>query len=273
MSKEYLNQYIESTVNNVLTTINIFDRLPNNPDMPQLEKNIRKQIEAEGVLTLTVIVCPSYNPTSLLSSNPEEYVCNKIRVPDLFSTRVTKINSLLNQLKDKNIKTKLTVLIGDTDPQNYVLPILESKYQIKINTRAYQGRIKEYCQCYSQLIQKQFPGISEVVSLSDLGSLEVPESAISQSQLEQETKFLTWLFSETGPYKNMFPLDPNDILQMVKAKFNLYGQQGWIISELTGGIILQTETPWLLRTQMLQSSGAPISAIYPWIRSEELSVI
>ena len=56
---------------------------------------------------------------------------------------------------------------------------------------------------------------------------------------------------------------------MAVKKFQEYGKQG-IIVEGMNLVLLQTETPWLLRTQMLQSTGAYFPTIYPWVRSEEL---
>lgn len=90
-------------------------------------------------------------------------------------------------------------------------------------------------------------------------------------ELNNEVDFLRKLFSTKGPYKGIFNIAEADLELMAKEKFRSYGEQGKLVQEIGGGILLQTETPWLLRTKMLKSGGSSFAAIYPWIRKEELS--
>ena len=131
-------------------------------------------------------------------------------------------------------------------------------------------RQTDYAISFEERAQNQFDINCECISLQDLGVSDIKNPEVTEEQLDSEVNFLKWLFGNEGPYKGIFPLSDRDYKWMTFKKFELYGSQGWIVTELMGGIVLQTETPWLLRTQMLQCTGAPVSAIYPWIRKEEL---
>jgi hypothetical protein len=231
--------------------------------------NIRNQLKEKGYVELSIFVCPSYKPVALLTDKPEEYVWDNVRNNDLFAPRIPKMNDIIEDLRRAGISMKLNVISGDTDPQTYLFPVL-SKRGIDIDPEGYSKRVKCYTKSLKEKMEKVWEKPVEVISMAELetDSFCLPVN-ITTDQIEQEIKFFGWLFSEDGPYKGIFNFSSSEIIEMVKRKFQLYGEQGWIVSKLMGGLVLQTETPWLLRTQMLKSTGAPVVAIYPWIRKEE----
>lgn len=269
-SNERPTQNLEAFTSQSIAVLQSFDRLPENPDDDQLKKNLRRQLNSEGKVNLTVFACPSYSPEALLSENPENYVSDNVKETDLFLPRVPKLKQIMSSLIKSGVPNKLTILIGDTDPQYYVLPVLREKFGITCDEQQFNARLERYAQRFAVRARVLLGDETEVYSLNSFAPSPNKIPTIPPLELEQEIIFFRWLFSEKGPYKNRFELTDDDYRKMSEAKFKLYADQGWLVSDLTGGIILQTETPWLLRTQMLQSTGAPVCAIYPWIRKEEL---
>ena len=230
---------------------------------------IKEQLEQSGRIELSVFVCPKYNPDALLGDEPETFVSRKCEEPDLFTPRIPKITSLLNDLKQIGLQTRLYVIVGDTDPEYYVFPTVG----VDIDYDRYRERVRSYAESFAIRCERLFGRDCEIVSLSEIGLGEISIPQITDEQMSTEREFFSWLFGKEGPYQGIYNVPTEDVVWMIKKKFELYGAQGWLVSELTGGIILQAETPWLLRTQMLKCTGAKVAAIYPWIRQEELSTI
>jgi len=232
--------------------------------------SINTQLEETGLLQLSVFICPSYKPSALISNKPENYIREEVKPQDLFSARIPRIKEILWELNKAGVTPRLVLLNGDTDPRDYVLPVLE-RYGVSLDQEKFSEKISRYSESFRDRVKAEFGTMVELISLSELGDVSFGKQSIfTPEQIQVETQFLEKLFSKSGPYKGQFPLTSKELQWMAETKFETYGKQGWIASELTGGIVLQTETPWRLRTEMLQSAGAPIAAIYPWIRKEEL---
>ena len=269
MSPDYFQDSVDRLSSSALQVLSEFDRLEPNPDRFLLAKKIQQQIAVNGQIELTVFVCPSYKPSELLGPNPEEYLSVNVKDNDLFAPRVPRLRQIQDKLRQQGLNVQFNLLVGDTDPEAYVLPALK-KYGEQIPIQMIRERQKEYVERFANR-----PALEElnatVVSVADL-DISLPEKQMTfpKEWLSEEVGFLRWLFSNEGPYLGKFEFDDSELWAMAQKKFELYGEQGYVVEVLTGGIILQTERPWQLRTQMLQSTGASVAAIYPWIRSEEL---
>lgn len=247
-----------------------FDRLPNNPDVEGLRKSLENQMLKDGKIEISIFVCPSYKPAALFGPNPEEYVEIAAKNGDLFLPRVPKILDIKEKFQYIGIPLTFTLLIGDDDPQNYVLPCL-SDCGVMVDNQKLSQRQALYKKSFEDRAKKLLGNTIDVVSLQELDYQCYPSPLdIPQDIQAPEERFLKRLFSKDGPYKGMFPLKASDITQMARLKIISNSRQGFIIQNLTGGILLQTETPWLLRTGMLKLAGANIAIVYPWIRKEEI---
>ncbi len=248
------------------------DWMLGNPDYNLLREEVSRQVWAAGELQLSVFVCPKFDTSALFSEQPENYMPSGVSSGDLFESRVPVIRRLREDLTKVGIRTTLNLLLGDNDAEVYIFPF----FGIQVNAQLYLGRQTQYALSFKRRVEGVFGSSCVVWSLADLGI--TPEEgvapSITPSQFEKEFKFFDWLFSETGPYKGKLKFTPEQLREMTQLKYALYGAQGKFLSEL-GGVLLQTEGPgvWLERTQMLRCTGAaPIPAIYPWIRQEELNL-
>ncbi len=247
-----------------------YDWMLNNPDTELVADEAVRQVNEEGLLRLSVFVCPKFNTDALQTNKPEDYMPERIAV-DLFEPRIPKIVQLRDELRKAGVQTELNALIGDNDAEAYIFPFCP---WIRFDGEIMKKRKREYVRNFERRLQKTVGKGCVVWSLGDLGVVpDAMEPSINQEQLEKERKFFFWLYSSEGPYKGKLSFPPSDIDRMIRLKFKLYGSQGKFLEEL-GGILLQTEGPgvWLVRTKMLRCTGSPaIPTIYPWIREEELS--
>lgn len=262
------NEEIENRAKEAGKILASFDRMPNNPNSLETENVLLSQIVNFGQIRLCLFACPSYNTAALTNENPEDYFTTQVKTPDLFTPRVKKIREIQNRFNEAKIPLNITVFIGDTDPKEYVLPALK-RFGINIDTEVMAERSNRYFQDFSKRTKELLGASTEVISLSKTGLNSVDQLQIPDVQKLDEVKFLKWLFSPEGPYKGMFTLTDTELREMAIKKFKEYGKQGQFIKNYNS-ILLQTETPWLLRTQMLQCAGADFVAIYPWVRKEEL---
>ena len=254
-----------------LEVLKRYDRLPNNPDISLLERTITKQLETYGLLQLFVFVCPRFNPKALISKTPENYMPVEAG-SDLFEPRVEKILSLRRDLFKAGLPTKVNLVIGDNDAEEYIFPFVPN---LSINKNVYRSRQA----CYKVSVEEKYGKIFGTVgvyltvhSLAQIGSTGMPLTrSLSKQAVQKEIIFFEWLFGNDGPYRGMFSFSQETLTKMVQIKYGLYADQGVLLEDI-GGILLQTEGPgvWRERTEMLRCNGSKaIPTIYPWIRKDE----
>jgi len=247
-----------------------YDRMPNNSDSPLLEKAVERQLRENGILRLLVFVCPRFKTGALFETTPENYMPATSGKGDLFEPRVLKIQRLREELMRAGVPTEINLVIGDNDAQVYIFPFLP---ELQVDPVVFSRRQRLYERGFDARAKRLLG--RECVTWS-LGDLEIgpdeTEPTISEEEIARELRFFEWLFSAEGPYRGRLTFPDETLREMVKLKFQLYGNQGRFMEEL-GGILLQTEGPgvWLQRTKMLRCTGSKaVPAIYPWIRKEEL---
>lgn len=258
-------------IKNVIEILKKYDKMFNNPDIINIEKNIINELQKTGLLRLCIFICPKFNPKALLSSSPENYMPIQVDGSGLFEPRVAKILSLKKNLMKVGLPTEINLIIGDNDAEEYIFPFIKS---FSFDRALYKERQLQYKRAFEEKYEDLFGGNERCVvwSFADLDVFsDKIEPTISKEAIEKEIKFFEWLFSSDGPYKNILNFSKKDLIDMVSLKYKLYGAQGKFLEEL-GGILLQTEGPgvWLERTEMLKCTGSSsIPTIYPWIRNEE----
>ncbi len=248
-----------------------YDRMVRNPDLISLEQAITSQVEKEGQLNLCVFVCPKFNTKALFTSQPENYMPVDVATFGLFEDRITKIISLKKELMKAGLPTKINLVLGDNDAEEYIFPFANS---FRVDTSEYKQRQQQYRVAFEEKCRTLFGEKGSVVwSLAEFGVvMDEKEPTISANNLKKEMEFFGWLFSAKGPYRGKLNFSEQVLTEMAIRKYRLYGAQGKFL-EMLGGILLQTEGPgvWLERTQMLRCTGSSsIPAIYPWIRQEEI---
>ncbi|TSD02643.1 MAG: hypothetical protein Athens071416_579 [Parcubacteria group bacterium Athens0714_16] len=258
-------------IEKVIVVLKKYDKMFNNPDIINIEKNITNELQKVGFLRLCVFVCPKFNPRALFSSSPENYMPIEVNRSGLFEPRVAKILSLKKDLMKVGLPTEINLIIGDNDAEEYIFPFIKS---FSFNKSLYKERQLQYKRAFEEMYEDLFGGKERcfIWSFADLDVFsDKINPEISEEALKKEIKFFERLFSSEGPYEDTLKFSKEELIEMVSLKYKLYGAQGKFLEEL-GGILLQTEGPgvWLERTEMLKCTGAfSIPVIYPWIRAEE----
>lgn len=249
-------------VANILTNL---DRMKNNPDADWV-REVGKKVLRKKKIPIHVFVCPKFDTSALVSGSLSKYMpITAEGVDDLFLQRQRKIKTLLETLRNVGVAPELFIHVGDNDAEEYIFPYMEVR-----SPKGYKGRQKKYRASLQRRANRVFSGFDvKVVSLGVEGiSRSSKQPGLDSKYIEQEVEFFGWLFGPEGPYKGNLKFSLKALKEMATRKFQLYGAQGKYLQGY-GGVLLQTEGPgvWLLRTQMLRSTGAKaIPAIYPWIR-------
>jgi hypothetical protein len=247
-----------------------FDRLRNNPDQKLLKEKIIEQLSQDGFITLTIFSCLDWLPEDLSSRNPESFIGDRVRNGDLFLPRMAKIEKIQSALSQEGIVSKLLIVVGDTDVEEYFKLVLDAG-KIFLNPEILKKRTAKYIESFRELAQTSLPTNTEVVKWSEVKDLynmdvDVPKSLVTQ---EVESMKQSYLYGKNFSSLNLTVSD-DTFTEAAKRKIAMYANQGMMVRDMTKGILLQTETPWLLRTGLLKLSTPEIAVIYPWIRREEI---
>lgn len=246
-----------------------FDKLPNNPDENLLARKALEQLERDGYLTFAIFTCLDWQPSELLTTRPERFLVDKTRDQDLFTPRIKKINQLQERLAKVGISSRLIVVMGDTDMEEYFNLILQAG-DIYLNQDILSQRKKNYIQSFNTRLKEKVKTTPDLIVWSDIQnqynlSIYIPNK-ILQSEVERMKQ--AYLFGRNFQNLNL-KIDNQTFEIAARRKIEMYARQGKMIEETTGAILLQSEIPWLEITQQLRLAGSEIITIYPWVRKEE----
>lgn len=248
-----------------------FDTMPKNPDIALISQCVSNQVSPKKPLELVIFTCSTINDKYMFDGKyPWRYVSLNPSGNNLEADLPT-IKNLIKKL-NKIYPTKLTILIGNTDPYYiYTESFTKSKNKsINLLWLKYADRWKRYQNNLTKWLTKQGLVNFEIISWYNF-----------EKQLEKEMglKFET-LFNRLLPKINTFfkqtdfiweknrlklafgpgryfptlkiPSDKT-LDQWIKRKFTEYMLQGFFISIFfPNAILLQNEKPSLLRTSMYQ---------------------
>lgn len=250
-----------------------FDKLDNNPDRNLIETKILNQLQEDGYVSLTVFACLDWATENLKSEIPERFMAETTRNEDLFMPRVPKLSQLQEKLSLQGIVSKLNIVLGDTDVEDYFQLILEAG-GLRLDNNLLKMREERYINAFKQRINRTLKPNVEVITWSELADLYSTEVVISEDLIKAEVESMKQSYLNSANF-SVFNLKISDeiFIAAAKKKINLYANQGRMVNGMLQGILLQTETPWLLRTRMLKLLDNSLCVIYPWIRKEELDNI
>jgi len=267
-----ISQELEDAAERSAKVLLDFDRLPNNPDRNLIKNKLLEQLKRDGLITLVVFSCLDWLPEKLASNKPEEFIGETVRELDLFVPRINKLKQIREKLLQSGVTSKLVIILGDTDLEDYFNLILEQN-NIKLDKKLLRQREESYVSSFITRSQERLLSPIEVITWSEIQTLYADTiTNIPETMIMQEAEAMKESYLRGRNYTNLeFNIPEQVFFDCAKRKITLYAKQGNAISDFGGGILLQTEMPWLLRTQMLKLSGADVSAIYPWIRQEEIN--
>ena len=273
MKKENDQGELEMVAKTATDILLAFDRLPDNPDKLILSRRVKEQLKNDGVVTLSVFGCLDWIKSKLFTSTPEEFIADSVRNSDLFMPRVPKINELTKKMQSNGIATNVYVILGDTDVREYFEMILNTA-NVFLKKEKLSERIQKYIFAFTDRVQKAILTPSETILWSDTQNLFneietfIPEE-ISQESLDSMIRAYTG-----DSYKGLYLKPEDDVfLKANQKRIDMYSKQGVMVDQMLNGIVLQTETPWVLSSKLLKLNSPNLPIIYPWIRKKELGTI
>lgn len=260
---------VENAAQNAADILLEYDRLEENPDRLLLKEKISDQLLNNGFITLTVFSCMDWQPEKLTSNLPESFIADSVRDQDLFVPRVKKLKEIQTKLQERGFLSKLVIVLGDTDLEDYFLNLLENSGLI-LNREVLLQRELRYKASFVERVRNCLRPNTEVIFWSDIKDVYKDIFPNDPSLIAEDIETMKQSYMDGRVFKEL-NLKFDQILFEISARerVNMYAQQGQMVNDLFGGIILQTETPWLLRARMLKATCSDIAIIYPWIRTED----
>lgn len=251
-----------------------FDRLPNNSDKALIKERLETQLQIDGCVTLAVFGCLDWIKSRLFTSIPEDFISDVVREYDLFMPRVPKINEIIKKMQTNGITTKVLIILGDTDVDEYFEKILNTA-NIFLDRQKLGTRIEKYKLSFTNRTTSVIYGDTEVIYWSGVKSLFTDDSSINIPEQIFREATNSMVNTSTGEsYKKLGLNNDNPIFQnATNSRIKMYSSQGEMVDKMLNGIVLQTETPWMLTSSMLKLNSPSLPIIYPWIRKEELGTI
>lgn len=268
INKPKLNIKGDVAMNDVLRILAKYDRLPNNPYIPDgvwVEDILNKY----GYLTLFVFVCPATRSKYLARDNKESFM--PVREPEngLLFARIPKLKDLVTDLWSIGVASQVLFAVADNSYELYRGPV----EGISLDIALMDERREKYLRDLKRRLSKPFPQLLDVVSL---GLMRIGKS---QENFEMPTDILNReiAFQKEIVYKRYYNNQPPKdavIRRIAEGKIRAYAEQGLLI-EAADALLIGTEgtddiASWVQRTRMLQLSGAKFPSIYPYIRKEFL---
>ncbi|MCD4811876.1 hypothetical protein K8R14_04780 [bacterium] len=270
----------------------------------EYNKIIEEQIEKEinkGQLTLTMFTCPNGDATDVKNDFPR-IIPTKFNQDQVFVQRLPLLLNLIKTAERQEIPINLNVIIGDTDFLTYYYPMIESN-NIDVDFERYIKRVTTYrdslvcklrdtfskngiwvdiCSYGDQditnlglretKIQKSTINvISLMLNTLNWGTDEIDSRFIDQKDIKEEAFYTSRRCNNSRRFDKTIFADKEDsvYVQMARIKAKEYREQGKIVKDLGGKIILMDELPPALKTRFLTNKG-DLLFIFPWIRNEDV---
>lgn len=205
-------------------------------------------------LRLIQFQCIEGDARRLQSTTPEDYVptiCSRwMRRPDR-----SDLARLVARVRAIGYRPRLDLIVADSDLREYILPSLG----IRFDGTVLAERIKEHVASVGARYLELFPDLDQsVASWSEMAGCYASDDCppADESLVSREIAGSVDDFTRTGHFAGL-PLPGLDVLRrMSELKCSLYTRQGkWLAATHANRafVILQNESPAVLRTQMLRA--------------------
>ena len=243
--------------------IEIFDRF-NQAECPAVSVEAQEAMERAfsqtGFLEFGTFACPPINARLLTSDSPESYI---LTTPTGSSFekggKDQRIAKMFKALREIGIEARLRVIIGDTDEEDYVFPVVPAPQPL--DPQRVEVQRQDFFRNFSEYLGNRFAWPTQVERYSDIASLfddQLPPPDLSepntQEDLMTEERQMTGVF-RPGEYYDGYAIPSlAEIKAMTRLKFLTYASQGTRLAQMYPEMVLiQNEFPLLLRTRMLNN--------------------
>ena len=237
-------------------------------------KIISSSLEENRYIEFLQFTCPRINAELLNSEYPSDYILTD-EEGNNFETTKGRLSKLVQALNNIGIKSRVNIVIGDTDEEDYVFPIVGTPI---FDVKDLEKRKISYKDNFYKSL-KNNNSLNIVVyrwsEIRDLFTDSQPnmDLIISEKDLKEEVERMKEIFGVGNYYAGLEPPVEEDLYKIAELKFRSYAWQGYLLTSfLPNVILLQNEFPQKLRTKMINllniTQGRCIPAIYPYRRED-----
>lgn len=227
-----------------------------------------------GTLEFGVFACPPINARLLYGDNPEDYILTSSVGTSFEKGGIDKrIAKMLRSLREAGVESSLRVIIGDTDEDDYVFPMLAGPG--KLDPQKTETQKAVFYKNFADYLAGNFPWPTQVDRYSEIAALfddslpEIDLDDLIKEDMREEVKQFGGNFEVGGYYEGLEPPLLQQLQEMTRLKFVAYGRQGRRLVQMYPNMVLiQNELPLYMRTRMLnnlndQLGTPPLPVIYP----------
>lgn len=256
------------TLENITTKFNTADEAVD----PLVVQKMGEALDTSGFLNLMQFTCPVINPAAFVTEQPEAYLLASPRGNN-FEKSLPRLKKLIQAFMQAGIQSQLDIVIGDTDEEDYIFPVVKST---DLNPALVEQNKERYRQTFSERVKIELyeTGIRyiglDIWRVSEItGSypavIPSPSSSEINESAEMEIPVIQDIFNYY--YQGVFKVDIGALREIARLKVISYATQGFVLArEFPLSVLLQNEYPPLLRTRMLnilnKDSGTTLPAFY-----------
>lgn len=256
----------------LLDNDNYYDSSAQNPLRPLIIQTVASGLALINKVDLLLFSCPEIDAAYLTGPYPSDY----IKTTANRNTGVINAKSILQLTKDLSaagVTTRLNIIGGFTDEEDYIFPVLGA---FNTNSSELQVRRSQYFANFTTQCQRIYANVPELNIVDWSTNPGYPQKrniTVPEQMISTEAERLAQLF-QPGSYYGTLPLPTsNQLRQIAILKIKTYAQQGQSLKTLFPYTIgLQNEFPGVLRTQMINLclDDDQIPFIYPFNPKESL---
>lgn len=273
--KKRFPHYLDSTYIHTAKVLIAFKDWEKNKEVSSPEKENQeefflKSLEEHQKINFLIFICPPTDFKLLHSPTPEDYI--QFSVEKSFrSKHLARLCDLFTSLRYTELEISLLALIGDSDEEDYLWPTLGKP---KLDEEKLKSRRKQLKESVTTYLCTKVPDMPvKVLSLAldccdqqrniyEEVRKNIPKF-FDQKDKDEEKKRMSSLF--TTYYSGLFSPKPEQLEAIINDKFATYAMHGVIAQSGNPYLVLiQTESPPLLRTKMLNAGRPqePLPVIY-----------
>lgn len=261
------------TTKRLLEAIERFDtKGKTNEYWKEIKGTVENAVEANKPLNLISFTCSTINSEYLFSDTPWLYVSNDPKGNNLESD-ISRLVEIMREFSTIYPPTKLTIIIGNTDP--YYIYLQQFKNIDPTKREATLMKFAERWETYKRNFVAWVSEFTGTLNVDVLSWYEFEKQIESEKSISFEREYekavrnidvyfspeqRTWEFrklqTQFGPGKYFEKLARPDIAILtdwIVRKFAQYAVQGkWIVENIPDTLLIQNEKPSDLRSQMYQ---------------------
>lgn len=261
--------------------------VPAAPGRDGLADAVLASVSRDATVRLALFVCPPVDFGAIGTARPSDYLKDDLH-GSVLSRQVPRLRSLFRNLEAIGVAVELFAIVGDTDEDDYIWPILghptgldgaaleQARSRLAVAVEAYLAApTRRHDQSEPKVATADSIRVLRLSALPADAAAEVvrrrlaaaPSLAFDCSDVAAEAQIMRKLFEPGSYYQGLVAPGDQQLYAMIKLKFAAYAVQGLALRALDPALVLlQTERPSRLRNRMINAGLAacampPIPAV------------